>query len=101
MSEDIPLPFNLPAVAHKSFSAAFDGGRITSDGGVMLLAQAERRLWYRRPTRPGDPRRDTDRVVHCCSMFSAPPGATITGNLASPRSRRWSWLCLPISPRHL
>jgi hypothetical protein len=24
--------------------AAFDGGRITSDGGVMLLAQAERRF---------------------------------------------------------
>jgi hypothetical protein len=25
-------------------SAAFDGGRITSNGGVMLLAQDERRL---------------------------------------------------------
>jgi len=44
MSEDIPLPFDLPAVARKKVSAAFDGGRITSDGGVMLLAQAERRL---------------------------------------------------------
>jgi hypothetical protein len=38
------LPFDLPAVARKKVSAAFDGGRITSDGGVMLLAQAERRL---------------------------------------------------------
>jgi hypothetical protein len=44
MDEDIPLPFDLPAVARKKLSAAFDGGRITSDGGVMLLAQAER-LW--------------------------------------------------------
>jgi Transposase DDE domain group 1 len=44
MDEDIPLPFDLPAVARKKVSAAFDGGRITSDGGVMLLAQAERRL---------------------------------------------------------
>ena len=44
MDEDIPLPFDLPAVARKKESAAFDGGRITSDGGVMLLAQAER-LW--------------------------------------------------------
>ena len=44
MNEDIRLPFDLPAVARKNVSAAFDGGRITSDGGVMLLAQAERRL---------------------------------------------------------
>ncbi len=44
MNENIPLPFNLPAVARKKVSAAFDGGRITSDGGVMLLAQAERQL---------------------------------------------------------
>ena len=43
MNDDIPLPFELPAVARKKVSAAFDGGRITSDG-VMLLAQAERRL---------------------------------------------------------
>jgi hypothetical protein len=44
MNEDIPLPFDLPAVARKKVSTAFDGGRITSDGGVVLLAQAERRL---------------------------------------------------------
>src|SRR6202035_1576713 len=28
----------------EEITAAFDGGGITSDGGVMLLAQAERRL---------------------------------------------------------
>jgi hypothetical protein len=44
MTDDTLLPFNLPAVARKKVTAAFDGGRITSDGGVMLLAQAERRL---------------------------------------------------------
>jgi hypothetical protein len=38
--ENTPLPFDLPAVARKKVSAAFLGGRITSDGGVMLLAQA-------------------------------------------------------------
>jgi hypothetical protein len=43
IDDDIPLPFDLPPVARKKVSAAFDGGRITSDGGVMLLAQAERR----------------------------------------------------------
>ena len=37
-------PFVFPAVGGKKLAAAFDGGRLTSDGGVMLLAAAERRL---------------------------------------------------------
>jgi hypothetical protein len=44
MTNDRFLPFAFPAVASKKITAAFDGGRITSDGGVMVLAQAERRL---------------------------------------------------------
>jgi hypothetical protein len=44
MSDDTILPFGFPAVERKKITAAFDGGRITSDGGVMLLAAAERRL---------------------------------------------------------
>jgi Transposase DDE domain group 1 len=42
--EDSLLPFSFPAVGRKKITAAFDGGRITSDAGVMLLGQAERRL---------------------------------------------------------
>jgi hypothetical protein len=65
MDEDIPLPFDLPAVARKKVSAAFDGGRITSDGGVMLLAQADRRLGIAgRLAREIPEKRDADRVVH-------------------------------------
>ena len=41
MNEDILLPFDLLAVRRKKVSAAFDGGQITSDGGVMLFAAAE------------------------------------------------------------
>jgi len=44
MSNDIVAPFLFPAISRKKITAAFDGGRITSDGGVMLLAAAERRL---------------------------------------------------------
>src|SRR3954468_21213314 len=44
MSEDTRLPFDFPAVHRKKVIAAFDGGRLTSDGGVMLLAAAERRM---------------------------------------------------------
>lgn len=44
MSEDTLLAFDFPAVGRKKVTAAFDGGRMTSDGGVLLLAAAERRL---------------------------------------------------------
>jgi Transposase DDE domain group 1 len=65
MEENILLPFDLPAVARKRVSAAFDGGRITSDGGVMLLAQADRRVGIANRLAQEIPdRRDADRVTH-------------------------------------
>ncbi len=36
--------FGFPAVERKEVTAAFDGGRLTSDSGVVLLSLAERRL---------------------------------------------------------
>jgi hypothetical protein len=65
MTDDTLLPFAFPAVAHKKVTAAFDGGRITSDGGVMLLAAADRRLGIcaKLAAEIAD-RRDPDRVVH-------------------------------------
>ena len=44
MHDDTIEGFGFPAVGRKKVTAAFDGGRITSDGGVMLLAAAERRM---------------------------------------------------------
>src|ERR1700689_1664227 len=44
MLEDNLLPFSFPAVGGKKVTAAFDGGRIASDGGVMLLAAGEKEL---------------------------------------------------------
>ena len=44
MDDDTTELFSFPAVGRKKLTAAFDGGRLTSDGGVMLLAAAERRL---------------------------------------------------------
>ena len=44
MDDDTGLLFDLPSVVRKKVSAAFDGGRITSDGGVALLALADRRI---------------------------------------------------------
>ena len=44
MTEDSLLPFDLPAVRRKKVTADFGGGLISSDGGVVLLREAERRL---------------------------------------------------------
>ncbi|MFC4174165.1 IS1380 family transposase [Microvirga sp. GCM10011540] len=44
MPDDTTATFPFPAVSRKKITAAFDAGRLSSDGGVMLLAQAERRL---------------------------------------------------------
>jgi hypothetical protein len=44
MRDDTLLPFSLPAVWRKKVTAAFDGGRLSSDGAVLLLAGADRRL---------------------------------------------------------
>lgn len=63
-SDSVP-GFKFPAVARKKVTAAFDGGRITSDGGVLLLAQAERemRICARLAGCIAD-RRNQSRVVH-------------------------------------
>ena len=44
MTEDTLLPFDLPAVQRKKVTADFAGGSISSDGGLVLLREAERRL---------------------------------------------------------
>jgi hypothetical protein len=44
IADDPFLPFSLPSICRKKVTAAFDGGRISSDGGVLLLAGADKRL---------------------------------------------------------
>jgi len=44
MTDDSSLPFDLPGVQRKKVSAAFDGGLISSDGGLVLLREADRSL---------------------------------------------------------
>jgi hypothetical protein len=52
-------------VQGKKLTAAFDGGRLTSDGGILLLAQAARRLRIADKLAAVIPdRRDPRRVVH-------------------------------------
>ena len=70
MTDDTMLPFSFPAVHAKKVTAAFDGGRLTSNGGVMLLALAERRLGLAdNLARVFPDRRDPTRVVHSQSKL--------------------------------
>ena len=64
-NDDSAARFSFPAVHRKKITAAFDGGRLTSDGGVLLLAQAERgmRLCEQLAACIAD-RRDSSRVIH-------------------------------------
>jgi hypothetical protein len=65
MSDDSTPNFLFPAICRKKVTAAFDGGRLTSDGGVLLLAQAERGLGLATAlARCIADRRDQSRVIH-------------------------------------
>ena len=44
MHDDTIPAFSFPALRSRKITAAFDGGRISSDGGVMLLREVERSL---------------------------------------------------------
>src|SRR6202163_488843 len=65
MTDDTLLPFDLPAVHRKKLTVDFDGGNQSSDAGLLLLRQAERRLGVCRRLAAAMPdRRDPDRVRH-------------------------------------
>jgi hypothetical protein len=72
MTDDTMLPFSFPAVHAKKVKSAY-GGRLTSNGGVMLFAMAERRLGLAENlARVLPDRRDPTRVVHSLvDMFRA------------------------------
>jgi hypothetical protein len=65
MAKDAPVLPGLSPVAGKPMHAAFDGGRLTSDAGVLVLAEVERRLDIaeRLARCLADPR-DPERVRH-------------------------------------
>jgi len=67
MTDDMPLPSDLPSVRRKKLTVDFEGSDQSSDGG-LLLPQAERRLGVCRRLAEAIPdRRDPDRVRH--AMF--------------------------------
>jgi hypothetical protein len=68
MTDAIPLPFDLPSVHRKKLTVDFEGGNQSSDAGLLLLRQAERKLGVCRRIADAMPdRRDGNRIRH--AMF--------------------------------
>ena len=44
MTDDTPLPFDLPSVRRKKLTVDFAGGNQSSNGGLLLLREKERTL---------------------------------------------------------
>jgi hypothetical protein len=68
MNDDTLLPFDLPSVCRKKLTVDFNGGNQSSNGGFLLLRQAERKVgvcWLLANTLPD--RRDQSRIRH--AMF--------------------------------
>ena len=65
MTDDTPLPFDLPAVERKKLTVDFAGGTQSSDAGLLLLREAERKLGVcLRLAAVMPDRRDPDRIRH-------------------------------------
>jgi hypothetical protein len=68
MDDDMLLPFDLPSVCRKKLTVDFNGGNQSSNGGLLLLREAERTLgvcWRLADVMPD--RRDQNRIRH--AMF--------------------------------
>jgi hypothetical protein len=65
MTDATPHPFDLPSVRPKKLTVDFDGGNQSSDGGLLLLRQAERKLGICRRLADAMPdRRFASRIRH-------------------------------------
>jgi hypothetical protein len=65
MTEDTPLPFDLPAVDRKKITVDFAGGNQSSNGGLLLLREAEAQVGVcQRVTNAMPDHRDQSRIEH-------------------------------------
>ena len=65
MTEDTPLPFDLPSVHRKKITVDFNGGNQSSNAGLLLLREAERKRGVCQRLAAAMPdHRDPDRILH-------------------------------------
>ena len=80
----------LSPVAGKPVHVAFDGGRLTSDAGILVLAEIERRLGIaeRLAQCLADPR-DPDRIRHSFAEMIRFRALMIAAGYARPQAMDW------------
>jgi hypothetical protein len=94
MTDATPLPFELPSVRRKKLTVDFEGGNQSSDGGLLLLRHAERKLGVRARIADAMPdRRDASRILH--DMFEMVM-ARVSAIACDPARRK-----LMIGPCHI
>ena len=81
MTDDTLLPFDLPAVRRKKLTVDFEGGNQSSNGGALLLREAERDVGVCRLAATMPDRRDPDHIQHqmvemVTARVRAPAGRT-------------------------
>jgi hypothetical protein len=79
-----PLPFSLPSVRRKKLTIDFAGGNQSSNGGLLLLREAERKHCRRLAEAMPD-RRDPDHVRHVRDGDVACFGDRLRARRGSPR----------------
>jgi hypothetical protein len=90
MTDETPLPFDLSAVRRKKLTVDFGGGNQSSDGGLLLLRHAERKLGVCRRLADAMPDcRDPSRIRHeVFEMVMARVSAIACGH----KDARWLFL---------
>ncbi len=74
MTDDTLLPFDLPAVRRKKLTVDFEGGNQSSNGGALLLREAERDVGVCRRLAETMPDR-RDPIMHHASRCAEPVGS--------------------------
>jgi hypothetical protein len=91
MTDDMPASLDLPAVRRKKLTVSFDGGQLSSDGGLLLLREAERRLGIAgRLAGALRDRRDPVRIDHTLPELLKTASSP---SLAATRMRTISTVC--------
>ncbi len=101
MPDDAPLTVPYPAVARKKITAAFDGGRLSSDSGVMLLSLAEKRRAVIKTLAPliDDPR-DPAHITHTVEDILSARIFAIACGYADGNDLNWRDACLVAISKH-
>ena len=91
MIQDTPLVFDLPAVRRKKLTADFEGGDQSSDAGLLLMREAERRYGVcRRLANAMLDRRDQSRIRHAMfELVMARASAIACGHADGNDPFRW------------